>query len=119
MDLRKLNIDPNPDYSRIKNVLTRDNNPDRVPLFELFSNIEEQVLNRIELKPVPFQSAPDETDPVEMNLKNHITYMYNLGYDYINASADNAGFPQKLLFERVEPFHQIGIVIHGHHVFPV
>ena len=95
MELRKLNINPSPDYNRIIKVLKRQGEPDRVPLFELFSNIEDQVLNNIEIKPVPFKSKPDENDPVSMQLKKHITYMYNLGYDYINVTADGAGFPQE------------------------
>lgn len=47
MAARKLNIRPDPDFSRFERVLKRSGIPDRVPFYELFSNIQKEVLKAI------------------------------------------------------------------------
>jgi uroporphyrinogen decarboxylase len=80
MKIRKLKIKPDPDFSRLEKVLRRQGTPDRVPFFELFSNIESEVMAAIGKK--------------ENNgLQQHINYYYYLGYDYVNIGAKNFGFP--------------------------
>ena len=45
--LDKFNIKPDPDFSRILKVIANDGEPDRVPFFELFSNMDEEALNAL------------------------------------------------------------------------
>ena len=47
MDALKLRIKPNPNFERLEKVLRREGTPDRVPFYELFSNIESEVLRAI------------------------------------------------------------------------
>jgi uroporphyrinogen decarboxylase len=84
MSIRKLKIRPNPDFGRIEKVLRRQGVPDRVPFYELFSNIERDVLSII---------GKHE----DLELRQHINYMFSLGYDYISVSASQMkfNFPQK------------------------
>jgi uroporphyrinogen decarboxylase len=84
---RKLQITPQPDFTRLETVLRRQGTPDRVPFFELYSNIEEEVLAALGVI-VPNPGSED------YRLRKHIAYMYTLGYDYVNAGARNFGFPQ-------------------------
>ena len=46
-EIRSLAIEPDPDFTRIEKVLLRQGEPDRVPFYELFSNIQDDVLKRI------------------------------------------------------------------------
>ncbi|MBN1350596.1 uroporphyrinogen-III decarboxylase-like protein [candidate division KSB1 bacterium] len=92
MSSANFKIQPNPDFSRLEKVLLRQGNPDRVPFYELFSNIESQVLAVLGISPEFEHSG---SDPESAELQRHITYMYSLGYDYVNVSARNFGFPQK------------------------
>ncbi len=62
-----------PEFERIKQVLLRKGEPDRVPFFELFSDIEGLVMTAIG-KPIQnFLSSDDDE-----KLYNHIQYMYNM-----------------------------------------
>ena len=47
MSARVLKIKPDPDFGRLERVLTQQGLPDRVPFFELLSNLEAQVLEVI------------------------------------------------------------------------
>jgi uroporphyrinogen decarboxylase len=84
---RELRITPQPDFRRLEKVLRRQGIPDRVPFFELYSNIQDEVLEALDVT-VP---SPESKD---YGLRKHIAYMYTLGYDYVNAGARNFSFPQ-------------------------
>ncbi|MFC1537335.1 uroporphyrinogen decarboxylase family protein [Gemmatimonadota bacterium] len=93
MPVRELNIKPDPDFGRLEKVIRRQGIPDRVPFYELYSNIEAEVLCAIgkssNLGPVP-QEGPD------LNLyllRQQIDYMYNLGYDYLAIFPSDYKFP--------------------------
>jgi len=81
MGIYKIKIKPNPDFKRIERVLKRDGIPDRVPFYELFSNIEEKIIGD-EIK------KRDCKDELDYQLKLHITYQYKLGYDYVSVRAN-------------------------------
>jgi len=85
----KLNIKPEPDFNRLVKAVKRDGIPDRVPFYELFSDIQAETLEALG-KPVV--SCDDK---VEEYLRNHIEYMLSLGYDYINAGVGEFRFPRE------------------------
>lgn len=90
----QLKIEPHPDFRRLEKVLRREGEPDRVPFFELFSNITEPVLRSLGR----WQNAPDGLsgkDWLNWHLDRHIEYQYTLGYDYVNVGGWGFGFPQK------------------------
>jgi len=89
-----LRIDPDPDFGRIECVLRRQGEPDRVPLFELFSNIQDEVLQAIGRHVDPPPAGAADTARVDWELEQHAAYMLALGYDYINVRAGNFRFPQ-------------------------
>ena len=95
MTLRKLKIKPDPDFGRLEKVLRRKAVPDRVPFFELFSNIEAEVLEVIGKGRgnTKIQCSTDE--PGLQDLKQQIDYMFYLGYDYIRLYPENFEFPRK------------------------
>ena len=92
MNPLKLKIKRNPNFERLEKVLRREGTPDRVPFYELFSNIESEVLCAIG-NTHRLSSANDEHQDQE--LSQHINYMFSLGYDYVNIKAKNFEFPQK------------------------
>ena len=94
MDWTTFRTSSEPDFSRIETVLRRTGEPDRVPFFELFSQIQPEVLRTIGL-PLIADWADEGPERVEQELTQHITYMVSLGYDYINAGARQFRFPQK------------------------
>jgi uroporphyrinogen decarboxylase len=95
MASRRWEIVPQPDFRRFEMVLRRQGEPDRVPFYELFSNIQAEVLAAIgKAEPPPPPDAPAEEREAHA-WRGHITYMLSLGYDYINAGAYGFGFPQK------------------------
>lgn len=71
---------PDPDFSRLRTVLLRQGEPDRIPFYELFADKEimEAVLG---------QSLPDlgtaEAGEREEYWKAVIQFYYQLGYDYV------------------------------------
>jgi len=91
--VRSLAIEPNPDFRRMEKVLRRQGEPDRVPFYELFSNIQSEVLRAIGRdEPAPPPEAPAE-DREAHAWRQHVTYMLALGYDYVNCGAYGFGFP--------------------------
>lgn len=88
MCARKLNITPRPDFERLAKVLRRSDIPDRVPFFDLHSQVVDQVLEAIGQADAVPRSDPD------YGTRRHITYMYHLGYDYVNAGSTNFVFPR-------------------------
>jgi uroporphyrinogen decarboxylase len=69
--------------------------PDRVPFFELYSNIEPEVLEAIGKAPEPLPEGASEEKAWEYGVQRHCTYMYHLGYDYVNVGARNFAFPKE------------------------
>ena len=94
MAIRELRITPDPDFGRIEMVLRRRGTPDRVPFFELFSNIQTEVLRAIGKGGEAPGAGLGDRDRLDYELQQHITYMYSLGYDYVNVRAANFRFPQ-------------------------
>jgi len=68
--------------------------PDRVPFFELFSNIELQVLQHIGRFRQTRHSSPGSDDEEFRLIQQQIGYMYYLGYDYISLYPKNFDFPR-------------------------
>ena len=95
MSVRNLRIEPDPDFGRVEKVLRREGVPDRVPPYELFSNITDPVLERIGRIPVPGDRPPPGSVTDDLDALRHINYMYYLGYDYINCNAGGFGFPDE------------------------
>ena len=71
-----IKIDSKPDFSRLLKVLKRTGKPDRVPFYELFSNIHEAVVG----ERVKRSDCKDET---EYLYKLRAFYNTKLGYDYL------------------------------------
>ena len=87
-------MNPDPDFTRLETVLRRSGLPDRVPFFELYSNIQPQVLSALGRTPSPSPEISDRKERWGVSMAEHITYMLELGYDYINASASGFVFPR-------------------------
>lgn len=75
---------PNPNFGRLRKVLLRQGEPDRLPLVELFPDHEiiEAVLGR----PVPRASAADPENR-NLALDEAIHFWHRTGYDYITVNA--------------------------------
>ena len=103
MSAPKLSITPAPDFGRLEKVLRREGEPDRVPFYELFSNIQADVLRAIG----KFEEPPPPDAPAAEReahaWRQHITYMLSLGYDYVNCGAYGFGFPQNPLPRGMTP----------------
>lgn len=89
---RKLTIKPQPDYARMDAVLRRQV-PDRVPVFELYSNIQQDVLDLAWEPDASVEKRLAGLDRRDEPYRNHVRYMHMMGYDYINLFADNFDFP--------------------------
>jgi uroporphyrinogen decarboxylase len=83
---RKLSFAPSPDFSRLERVLRRQGEPDRVPFFELHSQLGDRVLADLGIE-------VSGGDPDTLGLRRHIAYLHALGYDYCNAGVKGFGFP--------------------------
>jgi uroporphyrinogen decarboxylase len=93
MPVRKLNIKPDPDFGRLEKVIRKQGIPDRVPFYELFSDIEADVLRAIG-KNSSFGPVPQEGRALNLYLlRQQIDYMYNLGYDYLGIRPTYYVFP--------------------------
>jgi len=67
-----------PDFSRLRKVLTRQGEPDRVPFYELFADNEimEAILGRS-----------------VRTVRDRVDYQIKLGYDYVVTWVKNVAFP--------------------------
>jgi len=83
-----------PDFGRIEMVLRRRGEPDRVPFFELFSNIEQEVLRALGLFDESGLAAQGRQRD-ERQMRQHVVYQRALGYDYVNVGASGFSFPQR------------------------
>jgi len=95
MSYKNLKIQPAPNFGRIEKVLRRQGIPDRVPFYELFSNIEQEVLQAIGRSEKHIGSEANDSKLIDWQLQQHIKYMFYLGYDYVNVGAKNFCFPRK------------------------
>lgn len=76
---------PNPDFNRLRKVLLRQGEPDRLPLVELFPDreIKEAVLG----EEIPY-ADPSQPDLRKKALDSEIRFWYATGYDYITVQAN-------------------------------
>jgi uroporphyrinogen decarboxylase len=78
-----------PDFGRLEMALRRRGTPDRVPLIELFSDVELTILRALgELRPRP------SADEVDWHLRQHLAHQLALGYDYLKVLPDGFHFPR-------------------------
>ncbi len=95
MPSRPFEIAYRPNFRRFEQVLRRQGEPDRVPFYELFSNIQTEVLASIgKADPPPPPDAPAMEREAHA-WRQDIAYQTALGYDYVNAGACCFGFPRK------------------------
>ncbi len=64
---------PDPDFSRLRTVLLRQGEPDRIPFYELFA--DQEIMEAVLGKSLP--------DSPEGYWKGVIQFYYQLGYDYV------------------------------------
>ncbi len=84
---------PDPDFGRLDTVLRRRGKPDRVPFYEIFSNIEEAVLTAIGNPPLPRGlGSGSPVNAADAELRRHVRHQYWLGYDYAAVRESMTGF---------------------------
>lgn len=115
MTTRALQIKPNPDFGRFDKILRRQGVPDRVPFYELFSNIEHDVLRTIGKARNGAPAERGDRERMEHWLEQHITYMYTLGYDYVNVGGWNFGFPMEDRPKTVTDCGEVGYIMGTSH----
>ncbi len=73
--------EPKPDFTRLRNVLTGEAPPDRLPVIDLFADqpIKEEILGRATVS--SFTLDPDE---MRVWVDDEIEFRHRLGYDYID-----------------------------------
>lgn len=84
MSADNVKIKPNPDFERFDRVLRRQGVPDRVPFYELFSNIESSVLRTIGKTGEDMAAEFSDHECQDWELQRHINYMFSLGYEGIS-----------------------------------
>lgn len=89
----RLPMDPCPDFTRLERVLRREGEPDRVPLYELFTQLTDPVLQRLGLWEDTRDPALAEPVREERQRRNQLTYALSLGYDYVGVGGRGFGFP--------------------------
>ena len=93
MGIRETIADHVPDFSRFEKVLRRQGEPDRVPFFELYSNIEDTVRERFGIEgPAPDEDQLPQEERERRAWQRHIDYMVALGYDYCNGGGGGFWF---------------------------
>jgi uroporphyrinogen decarboxylase len=72
---------PSPDFTRLKNILTGEARPDRLPLIDLLADqpIKEAILGRPTVS--DFTNDPEDA---RARIDDEIEFRYKLGYDYID-----------------------------------
>ncbi len=85
ISINNIKIKPKPDFQRVLRALKRDPAIDRVPLYEIFSNIQETVMGDI-IKKGDFKN--EDAYMARVNVE----YQYRLGYDFI-MERSYMGFP--------------------------
>jgi uroporphyrinogen decarboxylase len=114
-------VKPNPDFARFEKAFLRKGDVDRAVIFELYSNIEDQVLEYLGID-AP-KGSYDQLSEDDF-LKRHILYNYHLGYDFINVwCRKGMSFPAKAVDAtgqdgKTRHFQQAGLsVINNRHDF--
>ena len=69
-----------PDFERLRKVLLRQGEPDRVPFVELFADRE--IMEALVGEPIPMLEALDR-DMQEVVLRRIIRFWHETGYDYV------------------------------------
>ena len=95
MDSGTLSIDPSPDFRRLEQVLRREGEPDRVPFYELFSNLTDPVLQRLGQWEDSVDAMLTDEERENRQIRNAATYALLLGYDHVTVVAKGFVFPQK------------------------
>jgi uroporphyrinogen decarboxylase len=72
---------PSPDFGRLRQVLLRQGEPDRVPFVELFA--DDEVMAAVTGEPVPSPMGTDRASRDRM-LDWRIRFWYETGYDYVS-----------------------------------
>ena len=111
MSVKNLKIDPKPDFGRIEKVLRRQGEPDRVPFFELFSNIQPEVLRAIGRAEEGRGATLSDREREARELQEHVDYMFYLGYDYVNVRAGGFYFPQRVRPRAMTPHGERGYLL--------
>jgi uroporphyrinogen decarboxylase len=83
MELTMPDFQPDPDFRRLEVVLRRQGEPDRVPFYELLSNVEPEVLRLSGAVDEQQYERLPRTRTWDMPIEYHTQYMLSLGYDYI------------------------------------
>lgn len=76
-------IKPSPDFARLRKVLTRSGEPDRVPFYELFFDkpMKDALLGKPCLFPILFPMSG-----MEAMMDNEVELWYKLGFDYVESA---------------------------------
>jgi uroporphyrinogen decarboxylase len=90
---RTLSFSPSPDFSRLERVLRREGEPDRVPGYELFSQLVDPVLKRLGQWKDTVDPALSDAEREERRRQNHFQYSLSLGYDYAGVGGRGFSFP--------------------------
>ena len=81
-----MNFEPN--FERLRKVLLRQGEPDRVPFYELFADIE--IMEAITGEPLSKLDLTKKEEE-EKYLKAVIKFYYELGYDYVPGRIGRSG----------------------------
>lgn len=105
MNAPSYRMDHQPDFDRLERVLRREGEPDRVPFYELFTQLTDPVLQRLGL----WEDTVDPALPADVRddrrWRNQVQYSLALGYDYVGVGGRGFAFP---LAERA-----VGKTAHG------
>ncbi len=90
--MNAVRIKPAPDFRCIEKALHRQI-PGRVPFFEIFSNIEGEILSRLGDPQLPGAAGlPRAETPACRDFLRHLRHQYWLGYDYASVRESMTGF---------------------------
>jgi len=76
-----MNTTRKPDFERLKKVLLRQGEPDKVPFYELFADTE--IMEAVTGEPMVKYAQTNTREAREKYLKAQIKFYYELGYDYV------------------------------------
>lgn len=86
-------MDHKPDFGRLERVLRREGEPDRVPIYELFTQLVDPVLKRLGQWQDTADPALSDAEREERRRCNHFQYARSLGYDYAGVGGRGFSFP--------------------------
>jgi uroporphyrinogen decarboxylase len=84
---------PSPNFSRLRQVLLRQGEPDRLPLIELFADRE--IMEAVIGEPIP-NVGREQADLWKTSLDRITQFFYQTGYDYVTVHA-GVSMPRKKL----------------------